>query len=1043
MCLLNTLCILMLPSNDLKLSVKKFLLFLVVCVASVSFSSAQHLGFKQFTVDDGLSQTEVVSLFQDSRGFLWAGTKFGVSQFDGHKFVTRFDSLGILKSSIRHIEEIENSSVIAFTSGGYVIFEPKGKMHAFKYPFYDFDAILSFWVDNSKAYISFKRKNKVIILETSPGGPVEVNQSFAPLIKVLETKNIRSFIFDKKYDCYYLLDSVYSTFCFSAGLLSKLEIPSSMDLQKGKDGNIYKIAPLDYQQAIRGAKNVVTSHLFPCFGLTYGIFRLSGPKSEKVVEFKADQPGCLSLYTVSKTGKIILAYPEKKELHFYDGNRKYKVRLQYDGLDAMFFDDENTLWMGTANGLLHVFPDNFINFSKEEGLYPNTQSLVADNEGKVWIGSYDHGLQYYYHGKLYPKNLDHIKAGSSYLHFYPGGGKDHWGRLHFCMNPFPIMTMEDGNAAINFNYPPGSSYCVLDDTANRTIFYGTDVGLIEHKYGEENFKVHPVFPGNTSASKIVSIVKSDNGDLLLGGFRALIIYNGTSFEKLPNSQHPDIPGANTMVKDNSGNIWIGNGSGIYLYNNKQFYKIKNDFFNGLVLSLYMIDRNRLFIGGQRGIGILDLKQFYSGGKVSITYYDKNNGFIGGECQQNCVTRDADGYLWIGGSNGIVRFDATSGNGHNQVPRAYITKVFSNKDIQDWSLIPDQDFGKGEIELTHKPDNIRFEFTGILFSSPANLKFSYILEGFDKNWSEPSPERNVTYTNLAHGRYVFKVKAISDSGVGSVNTSEFKIRVVAPFWQRWYFYLFLGILVAALIVLGVSQYMARRTRKIREHLEAERRFAELQFKTLRNQLAPHFIFNALNAIGSSIYQNEKEKSYDFLQRFASLIRSTLIHADKSYRTLGEELEFVRNYLDLEQFRFENKFDYQVTLQDGIDPGIAVPKMIIQTFAENAVKHGLVQKKGKGHLTINLSPELHFLKIEINDNGIGMVESQKYNSGSTGKGMEIIKEFIDLFNRFNEKKIEFEILEITGDSGQVAGTNVIVKLPIDFTYSSTKTLPHESV
>jgi sensor histidine kinase YesM len=171
----------------------------------------------------------------------------------------------------------------------------------------------------------------------------------------------------------------------------------------------------------------------------------------------------------------------------------------------------------------------------------------------------------------------------------------------------------------------------------------------------------------------------------------------------------------------------------------------------------------------------------------------------------------------------------------------------------------------------------------------------------------------------------------------------------------------------------------------------------------------------------------------LQRFASLIRATLVHADKSYRTLNEELEFVRNYLDLEQFRFENKFEYSIQIQKEIDPDILVPKMIIQTFAENAVKHGLIQKSGKGLLTILLKMESDCMEITVEDNGIGRIESLKFNSNSTGKGMEIINEFITLFNRFNEKKIHFDVFDIYADSGVIAGTRVIIELPVDFTYN----------
>lgn len=249
-----------------------------------------------------------------------------------------------------------------------------------------------------------------------------------------------------------------------------------------------------------------------------------------------------------------------------------------------------------------------------------------------------------------------------------------------------------------------------------------------------------------------------------------------------------------------------------------------------------------------------------------------------------------------------------------------------------------------------------------------------------------------------------------------------------------------VIVSLVLIITIATILLnRRNLMISSRLEDERRFAELQFNIFRSQLDPHFVFNSLNAIGSSIYQDDKETSYDFLQRFATLIRSTLVHADKTYRTLKDELEFVINYLELEKFRFENKFNFTINIEEGISQEIIVPKMIIQTFAENAVKHGLVKKSGTGMLAISLKMEKEFLNIVLDDNGIGRTEALKYNSGSALKGMEIMKEFISLFNRANKNKIHFGIGDILDNSKNIAGTRVDIKLPIDFTYNSiTKTL-----
>ncbi|MEI6060593.1 MAG: histidine kinase [Bacteroidota bacterium] len=1008
---------------------------LLVWLMEIHAVTAQHLGYRRYTVDDGLVQSEVVLVFQDSRGFIWTGTKFGVSCFDGSKFVTRFDNLGTLKSSIRFINELSDGSVIAASSTGYAIFAPDGKMSAFKYPVFNSVSIISYWVSKGEAYVAFREGQKILIIKSLDTGPLDVTSSLEQLVMVLKSQKVQSVFYDEQFNCYYILDYAQQVFSFSGNKLKRINIPPSPGFCRGQDGYLYAQVALSDRQSIGSqVLDSADTYLKQPVGTGHRIYRLKGSECLAILEFKTSKPLEFANFVVSKTGKIIVADHSAGKVLFFNHGTNTSAKLDFNFLSSMFIDDENTLWMGTANGLMHIYPEYFINFTQEESLYPDTQSVLCDRNGTIWAASFEYGLQFYQKGKFVKKMDKNLIRSELPRYFFPGSRVDHLGRIHFCINPYFTMIWDGDKMELGKNCPKVASMFFYDDTVSGKYYYGCDAGLAEQLYGKDSFMVYPVFPGNTTASKIVSIVRASDGKLMLGGFKALITYDGLTFEKLPNSVHPDITGANAMEKDIKGNIWIGNGNGLYFYNNKEFLKIKNEYFNDLVLSLQLIDSTKLLIGGIRGIGILDLVHYYRSGKIRIRYFDKNNGFLGGECQQNCISKDHEGFYWIGASNGIVRLDAGAVPYETPAPRVYLSKAYTYDERLDWKPLSISDFAKRELELSYDNNNIRFEFTGISFSSPGNLEFSYKLEGFDQHWSISTTDRKVSYTNLPPGKFIFKVKACSDAGVWSEKAAEFRVTSTPAFWQTWYFYLFVFLTIVALMILGISHFLSRRNRILREHIEDERRFAELQFKTLRNQLAPHFVFNALNAIGSSIYQDDKEKSYDFLQRFATLIRSTLVNADKTYRTLNEEVEFVRNYLDLEKFRFENKFDYAISMHDSVNPNVQVPKMIIQTFAENAVKHGLVQKTGKGMLSIMLESEQDYLTIIIEDNGIGRSESMKYNTGSTSKGMEIITEFIALFNRFNEKKVHFEVTDIPGNSGEIAGTRVIIKLPIVFTYNS---------
>ncbi|MDZ7774346.1 MAG: histidine kinase [Bacteroidales bacterium] len=163
--------------------------------------------------------------------------------------------------------------------------------------------------------------------------------------------------------------------------------------------------------------------------------------------------------------------------------------------------------------------------------------------------------------------------------------------------------------------------------------------------------------------------------------------------------------------------------------------------------------------------------------------------------------------------------------------------------------------------------------------------------------------------------------------------------------------FLKYLLFAVIIVFIYlvAYAIQKTIVIHS-LEQERTMSRLKLTTLKNQIDPHFTLNALNAIGLSILKDQKEASYNNLQRFSQLIRNTLMEADSVTRTLEDEVQFVKDYIAIMQIRYHDSFDYHFQIDDKVDMLIKVPKMIIQSFVENAINHGLRPKKESGNLSV---------------------------------------------------------------------------------------------
>jgi two-component sensor histidine kinase len=208
----------------------------------------------------------------------------------------------------------------------------------------------------------------------------------------------------------------------------------------------------------------------------------------------------------------------------------------------------------------------------------------------------------------------------------------------------------------------------------------------------------------------------------------------------------------------------------------------------------------------------------------------------------------------------------------------------------------------------------------------------------------------------------------------------------------------------------------------------RRLVTLQLQGIKSQLDPHFTFNTLNSIASLIYLEDRELAYDYMNKFTQLLRGLINDAERIYRSLGEELEFVTTYLELEKLRFGDRFNYEMSIDENVNQRDQVPKLVLHTFAENAIKHGIMSRPEGGFLKIKATRDNNYLILSIEDNGIGRAKSEG-QSTSTGKGLKLTGEFYDILNQINKKPIKHFIVDLHNDAGDPVGTRVEVWVPVE--------------
>ena len=223
-------------------------------------------------------------------------------------------------------------------------------------------------------------------------------------------------------------------------------------------------------------------------------------------------------------------------------------------------------------------------------------------------------------------------------------------------------------------------------------------------------------------------------------------------------------------------------------------------------------------------------------------------------------------------------------------------------------------------------------------------------------------------------------------------------------QRW----IIGLLILLLLAAVVSFIVVRRQEKSRQ-----KAYQLLGLKSLRTQMNPHFIFNALNSINNYIAQQDERSANKFLSDFSRLMRMVLEYSQKDFILFSEEMQLLELYLKLEHARFGDQFDYSISEASGLDlADVEVPPMLLQPFVENAIWHGLRYKKEKGRLHLTISQDVQQqLVIKISDNGIGRRRSKllktKRQSQYQSTGLSNVHQRIELINTLYEKQYTLSI------------------------------------
>lgn len=700
---------------------------------------------------------------------------------------------------------------------------------------------------------------------------------------------------------------------------------------------------------------------------------------------------------------------------------------------AFFFRDrEGTSWAGTETSIYRLLSDAFVEYDKQNGLPEETWALAADPRGGLWAGTIDGDLKYF-DGEKFIEIEQFHRLSDKPAAFFRGSTTLSNGEIWF--STINGVIIWDGKEFRKPNIGPASyQVCIIyEDPVDKSVFVGTDHGLIHIKGDKVTNYDQMSWPGY---GIVEGVARDHDGNYWLAGHYGVVFFDGKNFVPFRSAPAPAemVWG---VVCDHMGNIWSAGSDGLFICypDEPVFNEALPEEVNLPANVIRDIGGNRLLIGRMMDICIIDLDRYYSGQPDYYIIIDRNRGFVGNDCQDNGIVKDADGRWWILTSDKLIRFDPDRITRNTHPPRSHITLVEIAGETTDWVTALDTSLfydSRSTLKIRGRSNNLRITYTGISTRNPENLTFQTRLTGLENNWSQKTSGRSVIYNDLPPGNYTFEVHAINADGLMSEVADSLIISVVPTFFQNTFTLIVMSLLALALIVLiswQIRKNVAeRRVAAARQQAETYR----LQLNSVIKQFDPHFTFNAVTSVGSLIMKGEKEKAYNYFIKLSTLLRSIITDSGVLLRPLQKELEFVISYCELQKLRFGTRFEYSINVSPDVSQATPVPKMIIQSFAENAIKHGLENKKGQGVMEISIRNLDEGVEVTIRDNGIGRAAAAEMRTHGAGTGLKNITGIVEAINKANKEKITFTLTDLY-DSGKASGTEVRVFLPHNYSLS----------
>ena len=987
-----------------------------------TYSGSNEYNIESFSLPNGISQNLIYTIYQDSKGFIWFGSMFGLVRYDGSNTVTfRYnpsDTTSLSNDDVISIYE-DNRGIIWI--GTY-----KGGLNSYDrttglFSRYIHKENYKNTISDNTVWAIYQDKNSIIWLGTEGGlnklenGKFTVYSHDSANIETIASNTIFAITEDK-------INNLWLGTAF--GGLNK------MDRNKGTFTS--------YKRNLTDSNSISGNYIRSLY---------------------ADDNGILWIGTLQKG--LNSFNPETGEFKKFVSNPANKNSLSNNSILAIIPGPLGAMWIATANGVnkLDMSSGRFINYNLVTPLNetsPVANSICMDNSGIIWTTLYNNGLYKIYRNynkltsyKHIPGNNNSLSGGEVLSVFEDSHGQV-WIGTQNGLNKFE----EPGSSFISFqnnntdkNIPGnGNSISALFEESNgnflagtsaglfsfdthknsfepyydssapdilkqsnitkimeasdKSLWFGTGSGIIKYtrdinKY--ELFSNNPKDSNSISSDYILSIYEDKNRDIWIGTYTGVNKIENTSgkithYKQNPYNSHSISNNyAFCFAEDNENNLWIGTGGGLNKLDKQNgtftYFTEKDGLPNSVICGLETDNDGNLWISTHNGISKFIVKT------NTFKNYDISDGLQGNLFTPGVEIKRKNSELVFGGTDGFNIFNPLSMSENKFIPPVVFTSLtkFSgnNKEIRDIS-------GTNNINLSYRDNMIEIQYASLDYTNPAKNQYAYILEGFEDAWHYAGNSTKAVFTNLNPGTYIFRVKGTNSDGVWNEAGNTITIKIDPPFWKTWWFYL---LVILSIFSLGTGSYNYRVKQQVKALLDIEMA-KEIEREKVREQASRDYhdeLGHKLTRI--SIYTRRIKKKLGASANGLTHDLESIVDTSNSLQSGAKDLIWSLNPQE------DTLYDLAVRLKDfgnslfensGITffmdeiPGsykdtsltMNSKRHLVYIFKEGM--NNILKYSNSTSVTLHLNYENGSFTITLEDNGVGFDN----NNNSKGYGLKNI-------------------------------------------------------